>query len=146
MQRLIFRHLRQQSQYGQANQEPIGSIPAPQAESTPQRIRLRAGQPGQALQERSAELLQTCERELYLRFDARRPRDLAPGRTVTQIVQQGGLADARLSAQHQDPALACPHALYQPTQRFAFAVPTTQLRRGTSAHPVRLSCPLLVSY
>ena len=65
-ERLFLRHLGQQGQHRQADKETIRSIPAPQAESSPQRIRLGSWQPHQAVEERRAELVQARERELHL--------------------------------------------------------------------------------
>ena len=60
--------------------------------------------------------MQAGERELHLGLDARRSRDATPGRPLLQVVQQRGLADPRLAAQDQHPALTRPHLVQEPIQ------------------------------
>jgi len=46
------------------------------------------------------------------------------------MVQQHGLADARVAAHHQGPALPGPDGLEQPAERVTLAEPVGQLRLG----------------
>ena len=74
--------------------------------------------------------MQPGERQLHLGLHADGARDPAPGRLLGDELQQGGLADARLAAQHQHRALARADALQQPVQR-------STLVAAASQHPVR---------
>jgi hypothetical protein len=97
-----------------------------QPEGDAQRILLRAGQPPEPVEHRRAQLVQSGERELHLRLDARRPRDAAPRGAPGGVLQQRRLADPRLAAQDQHPALTGPDALHQTVQRLALAPPAEQ--------------------
>ena len=78
---------------------------------------------------RRAQRVQAGERELHLGLDARRPGDPASLRGRRQVPQQRGLADPRLAAQDQHPALARAHSRDEPVQRVALADTVEQPRR-----------------
>src|SRR5918992_3098856 len=80
----------------------------------------------QAVHERRAELLQPSPRELHLGLDAHRSDNATPRRAPEQVLQQRGLADARLTAQDQNRPLRSPGTGNQPIQRLALAAPTTE--------------------
>ena len=70
--------------------------------------------------------MQPCERELLLRLDARRPRDVASGRALHQVLQQRGLADSGLAAQDEHPASTLSDTLDQLVQCRALGAPAMQ--------------------
>ena len=57
------------------------------------------------LVERSTQLLGRCERELHLRLDSDGPGDPKLACSLNGVLQQRGLADARLSMHHQHAAV-----------------------------------------
>src|SRR5207248_889591 len=56
------------------------------------------------------------ERELHLGLDARHSEDPAPRCALGEVLEQGRLADAGLSANDEDRALSAPYALQVPVQ------------------------------
>jgi hypothetical protein len=110
-QRLLPGHLRQQAEHGQPDHEPIRRRPGGQAERGPQRVALRTWQLPGAVQQRRAQLMQAREGQLHLRLHTRRSRHPAPSRAPGHVVQQHGLAHARVAAHHQGPALTAPDRL-----------------------------------
>ena len=134
-QRPLLRHVGQQAQDRQADEEAIRRVAVAQAERRAERLALRAGKALQAIHERRAELMQPGERELHLRLDARRPGDAAARRVPHQVLEQRALADAGLAAQHQRPARTRAHARHQLIQRRALAAPAEQLAAQESTWP-----------
>ena len=112
-ERPLLRHVGQQAQDRQADEEAIRGVAAAQAERGAERVALRSRQALQAIHERRAELLQPGERELHLGLDARRAGDGAPRRAPHQVSEQRALADPGLAAQHERPARARPDARHQ---------------------------------
>jgi hypothetical protein len=84
------------------------------------------------MRERRAELVQPRMGELHLRLDARRPHDPEAGRAVGETVEQRCLADPRLAAKDEHPALPCPHAREQIVEDLALSSPSAQ----PELHPV----------
>ena len=80
-----------------------------------------------AIQQRRAQLVQTGEGQLHRRLHAGRAGHPAPRRAPGQVLQQDGLAHARLPADYQGPALTAPHAVHEPVQDPALGVPVGQL-------------------
>jgi hypothetical protein len=109
--------LGQQPQQGQADVEPVRRLPGGEAERGAERIPLGLRQVVQAAQHRGAQLLQPGERQLHLGLDPRRPGDPAPGRRPDEVVEQSGLADARLAPHDQHLALAAPDGRQETVQR-----------------------------
>jgi hypothetical protein len=75
------------------------------------------------IQHRRAQLMQPREGQLHLRLHPHGPRYQAPRGPSGQVVEQRGLADARLTAHHQGPALTGPHASNEPVKDATFADP-----------------------
>src|SRR5690242_2407117 len=75
--------------------------------------------------------MQPGEGQLHLRLDAHRPRYPKARRLPDQVVQQRGLAHARLTADHQHPALTGPDAIDELGERAHLAGPAPQ-RCGSS--------------
>ena len=78
--------------------------------------------------------MQAGEGQLHLRLHAHRTRHPAPARLPGQVVQQHGLAHARVAAHYQGPALAAPDGIDEPVQRVAFAVTVCQAGRASPGH------------
>ncbi len=135
-QRLRPGHLREQAQHGQPDQEPVRRRPAADPEHGPQRIALRTGQLPGVIQHRPAQLMQPGEGQLHLRLHAHRARHPASflGGLPGQVVEQDGLAHARVTADHQAPALAGPDRIDEPVELAAFAVPVGQFGRMSPGH------------
>jgi hypothetical protein len=101
---------------------------------------LRLPEARHQLQERGAQLLERRERELHLGLDAACPGDPKLARGVGRVLEQGGLADARLSVCHQHAAASSARAVQQPVERLPFAFPAEQRpsrrrnRRRRSGH------------
>ena len=68
--------------------------------------RCGAGSFGEPIEQRHAQLMQAGEGQLHLRLDACRAHDGHRRCGRDQVLQQRGLADSGLTAQHQRPALA----------------------------------------
>ena len=79
--------------------------------------------------------MQSRECEFHLRLHAQRAGHPASGGRGPsgQVVQQHGLAHARITAHHQDPALGGPDRLGQPVQDIAF--PDTVRQSDRAAPP-----------
>ena len=83
---------------------------------------------------RAKELLQPRQRQLHLRLDGARPRDAAPRSALRHVVEQNGLPDSGLAAEHQDRAPSLPHVLEQPVERIALGPPAPQQRALLARH------------
>ena len=128
-ERLLLGGVGQQAQDRQPDEEAIRRRSVAQAERRAQRVALRARQMPETAEHRCAQRMQAGERELHLGLDARRPGDPASRRGHRQVLQQGGLADARLAAKHQHPALARSHSGDEPIQLITLTPTTEQARR-----------------
>ena len=129
-QRPLLRHVGQQAQDRQADQEALRSVTVAHAEGRAERSALRTGKALEPIHERRTQLLQPRERELHLRLHARGQHDAAPGGVLRQIPQQRALTDARLPAQHQRPARPRADARHQLIQRRALGAPPEQIACG----------------
>ena len=125
-QRLLLRHLGQQAQHSQPDQETVRRVSIAQTEGGGQRSTLRTGKTIETFDHRHAQLVQPGERHLHLGLNASGPRDLTSRRSPHQVLHQRGLADPRLAAQHQYLTLTRLGARHQPIQRFALAAPAKQ--------------------
>jgi hypothetical protein len=79
------------------------------------------------LDERGTQLLCRRERELDLRLDPTGPGDAKPLACLDRVLEERGLADARLSMHHQDAAVRGARGLEQPVERGALALPSEQV-------------------
>jgi hypothetical protein len=118
----------EQAEHRQSDQEPVRCVAVGHAERRPQRVALQARQSLQPVEQWGAELMQTGERQLHLGLHAGHAGDTTSGRAVTQVVQERGLAHARLAAQDQDPALPGAHVFQEPVEHLALSVPAAQPR------------------
>jgi hypothetical protein len=125
-QRLVACRLGAQAEHGEPHEQAIRRVAGAEAERGAERLALGPGQRVQVLEQGRAELLQPGVRELHLGLRARRSHDAAARRLVRHVLQQRGLADASLAAQHQHRASAGAQASQQLIQRFALAPPPEQ--------------------
>ena len=82
----------------------------PERERRREGVGLRAGKGPTTGEDRTQQLQQSTERDFLLRLDTRRPQQLHVTDDRGGPVEQRGLADARLTGQHQHTALADPGA------------------------------------
>ena len=125
-QRLLLGDVGQQAQKSQPDQEAVRGVAGLQTERRAERVALWSGKVIEPIEERRTHLVQPGEREFHLGLDADRPGGTASGRASQQVAQQRGLADARLAAQHQCPAVAGPRTGQQPIQHLALVTPTAR--------------------
>jgi hypothetical protein len=78
------------------------------------------------LEERGTQLLNGRERELHLRLDPGRPGDPTPSPSLDRVLEQGGLADARVATHDQHAPMPAAHTVKQPVEHLAFAFPAEQ--------------------
>jgi hypothetical protein len=131
--------LRQQTQQGQADEEPVRHVPLADAQRRGESVALGSWQALQAGQHRCAQLVQPGERQLHLGLDARRPGDPAPRRSPVEVAQQRGLADARLAPHDERLAVAVPDVRHEPVQQLAFLLPPPESGAGVTIrhdHPL----------
>ncbi len=103
-QRPLARHLGEQAEDRQPDQEAILGRTGRQPERDFERIALRRGQVLAAVEQRRAQLVQPRERELHLGVDPGRPRDPERVRALDGVVEQRRLPDARVAAHHENAA------------------------------------------
>ena len=125
-QRPFLSHLGEQSERREADGIAVWRRPGAQAERRAQRVALRIRQARQAVQQGRAQLMQDGERQFHLGLDTGRAHHATAGRVLLDVVQQDGLADSRLTAQDQHPAVTRAHLIEQPVQCRLLAIPTTQ--------------------
>ena len=131
----------EQPQRREPDQETIGRRTVFQAEGQPERGALRRRKLIRRVQARPEQLVQGGEAEFHLALDAADPGDLEVGGAGRQIVQQRGLADPRLTAQHERPAQPLAGLTQEPVQPFALDGPPYQpLHRFTltAGHDLRV--------
>ena len=104
-QRPLLRGLGQEPQHRQSDEERIRRSPAARPKAMAQRVALGLRQVLHELEDRRAQLLQRRERQLHLRLDAGGPHDAELRRRLDRPLEQGGLADARLSVHDRDAGL-----------------------------------------
>lgn len=126
-QRLLLRHVGEQTQHGESDQESVRRLPGVHPESRRQRITLRLGQAIEMLQHRRAQLVQAGEGQLHLGLDARRSGEPATRPESTrQVIQQSRLADAGLAAQYQHLARAGAQPGHEGVKGRALALPAAE--------------------
>ncbi len=102
--RLVLGRLGQQAQHGQRDQEAVVSSSLLEPERSPQRAPLGFGEALQAPKDRTDDLVQRGEGDVCLRFDPAAAQDLHVGRSLSCVLEEGGLADTRLAADDEHPA------------------------------------------
>ena len=81
----------------------------------------------------SAELMQAGEGELHLSLDAGESDDPEVRRLIRDVLEQRGLADARLTVHHQRPTPAIPYGVQQTVECVDHILATNQL--GVASMP-----------
>lgn len=99
-QRPVGGHLRQQSQRGQAGEEPVHTRGLRQTEGRTKRRRLRFGERVEPVQHVAQQELEGGERQLRLGFHTRAPQYLKAFGVGRHVVEQGRLATAGLTLDH----------------------------------------------
>jgi len=84
-------------------------------------------EPLRKLEERRAQLLERGERELHLPFHPAGSGDAEPLARLDRVLEQSGLADARLAMHHQDAAVSATRCLEQPVEHRTLALPSYQV-------------------
>ena len=129
-QRLLLRHVGQQAQHRQSDQEPVRRLPGAHPENRGQRITLRDRQSIEVVQHRRAQLMQAGEGQFQFGVDTGRScESAARPEPVRQVVQQGCLADAGLAAQYQHLTHAGAQAVHDSVKSRALALPASELGR-----------------
>ena len=132
--------LRQQRQHGDRDQEPVVAAALPEAQRALERGGLGRGQVVAQSQGGPDELMQAGERELGLRLDAASREDVRADREDASLVEERGLADARLAPDDECPAAGRAGGLEQPDDVLAFPPASAEhgamLRRGGGRDPV----------
>ena len=127
-QRSVLGDLGQQAERRQRHEKALRRRAVLQTERDLQRVPLRARQASELTEHRRAQLVQPGERKLHLGLDARGAGDATALRVLEHVLEQRRLADPRLAAQDQDPALPRPRIRHQALQRLARLAPTRQPR------------------
>jgi hypothetical protein len=81
------------------------------------------------------ELMDTGERQLHLGLHAGDAGDAAPGRRLHGVVEEGGLADSGLAAEHQHAAAPLVDGAKQPAESVALASAVAQSRSARRPRP-----------
>lgn len=134
-QRLLSGNLGEERQHAHADQETVCRGPSGPAKRRIQRLALRGRQQADPVQERHQHPVQRGEGQPQLRFqpgDADRPHAVS---SLRRVLQQTGLANARLTEDHQRPAQALADRFHQLIQRLAIIAAAHQnvRDRGLSA-------------
>jgi hypothetical protein len=125
-ERALVGRRRHQGVHREADQGAARHAPAGEPEGDAEGLALGLGQAPRQLQERGAELLDRCERELRLPFDPGDAGDPELARGRGRVVEQGGLADSRFAVDDQHGATATARAGRQPVEHFALTIPAQQ--------------------
>jgi hypothetical protein len=94
----------EQAQYGQPDEKSVRRAAAPEAERGCQRVSLRTWKTIKPIEKRRAQQMEASESQLHLGFDAGGSGDPTPRRLAGEGLQQRGLPDARIAAQHEHAA------------------------------------------
>jgi hypothetical protein len=120
------RRLRQQAQHRHTDEETIRGGRGAQAEEGGERLALRLRETLAQVEQRRTELVKGGEGELDLRLDAERPHDPQIRRRLDGVVEERGLPDPRLAAEHQRRAVAGAHRRQQSIEDLALPLPSDQ--------------------
>ena len=129
-ERLLLGGLRQQVEDREPDEERVRRPSGAEPERDLERLALRIGQALHELEARRAQLLQRREGELHLSLDPDRAGDAEVRRRLDRVLEQRGLADARLAVDHQHAAVTVARGLEQPLEHVALALPAEQLLAG----------------
>ncbi len=128
------RHLGQQAERGQRDEEAVRSSAGGQAQRHAESGLLGLWKRAEVPQHRRAELMQPREGQLHLGLDPGDPGDAEARGLTGAMVQERGLADARLAADDEHRALAAADVLQDPVERVTLAGSPQQHRRTARGH------------
>jgi hypothetical protein len=103
-ERLLLGDLREQGQRGESDEEPIRGGALTRSEDRREGVALRHGESLDVPEHRAAQLMQAAVGELHLRLDAGGTGHVPPLSPGHDVLEEGGLADARLATEHDGPA------------------------------------------
>lgn len=127
---LLLGGLRQQVEDREPDEERIRRPSGAQPECNFQGVSLGVRQALHEVEARRAQLVERRERELHLAFDSDRARNPEVRSRLDRIVEQCGLADARLAVHREHAAVAVARRLQHAIEHVAVALPSEQLHRG----------------
>ena len=126
-QRLLLGDVGEQRQHRQTDQEAIRRRrPAPESEHRLEGRALTDREPLHVFEQRAAQLMEPAEGQLHLAFDTHGLGHVTVVDPAGRVVQQGALADASLTAQHQHPAAASTRLRHDTIERPALALTAEQ--------------------
>jgi hypothetical protein len=130
-QRLVLGCLRQQVEDCEPDQERIRRPAGAQPERDLERVALGIRQVPEVVEARRAQLVERRERKLHLPFDPDRAGDPEVRSRLDRMVEQRGLADARLAVHREHAAVTLARRLQHAAEHLALALPTEQLHTGS---------------
>ncbi len=104
----------------------FGADPALSPKATATASRWGSGRRFHEVEHRRAQLLKRGVRELHLPIDPRGPEGPEVSRVLKLVLEDGGLADARLAVDDQDTATPAAHRVKQPVDRFELPFPAEE--------------------
>ena len=125
-QRTLLGRLREQTQHRQPDEKAIRGSAGAQPEHDLHGLPLRRRKGLEPIEQRPAQLMQRGVGQLHVRLHPHRPHDRQIRRRRDQVLQQRGLADPSLAAQHQRPALTAADGRDQLVQQRALTRPAAQ--------------------
>ena len=128
--RPVLGRLGQQAQHGERDQEAVVAFSHLEPERSPQRAPLGLGEALQVPKDRTDDLVQRGEGDVRLRFDPAAAQDLHVGRSLSCVLEEGGLADTRLAADDEHAASRLASVLEERAEPSALGVPAVE-------HPLR---------
>ena len=133
-QRPLLRGGGQQAEHGQSDEETVRDVTGCEAQRHIQRVALRLREGVGPVENRRAELMDPCERQLHLRFSARDMHHAESRRPIGGVAEQRRLSDAGLASNDEEGALTPAHVCQEPVEGFALAAPAKQLGRQDVGH------------
>ena len=139
-ERLLLGALRQQAKDRQPHEEGIRRRAFAESEGDGERIALGLREALHELEQGRAQVLKRCERQLHLALDANGAGDAERRARLDRVLQQGRLADTRLSVQHEDAAAAVARGVQKSVEHLALATASHEVlarhaqRRRVCAH------------
>ena len=128
--RPVLGRLGQQAQHGERDQEAVVAFSHLEPERSPQRAPWGSGRLSRCPKDRTDDLVQRGEGDVRLRFDPAAAQDLHVGRSLSCVLEEGGLADTRLAADDEHPASRLASVLEERAEPSALGVPAVE-------HPLR---------
>ena len=114
------RHLGEETEEREANQEPVRHRAGADAEGDLKCLTLWCRQSLQVVEHRRAQLVERREREFHLGLDPGDRHDPAVGGPIGEVVQEGALAHARVPMDHESAALPTAQRVEEAVERAFF--------------------------